>query len=226
MLKLTLRSLFISLFFSCCGFGSPAVVQAKISPALTQQLSSSELYQQGFRDFEARQYRQAIASFLELLAVEPNNFQAYNMVGMSFGGLEEYAAALAAFERAIALNQEFANAYYNRGYVYKQLGQFDFALADFDRTLTLTKGKHISALVNRSVIYAVREDYPAAIADLTQVIEQKPDEAIAYYNRAIVNLTMGDRPAYQQDLAAAEELYRQAGDKSGLAQISRIKALH
>ncbi|MEL6909779.1 MAG: tetratricopeptide repeat protein, partial [Cyanobacteria bacterium J06598_4] len=154
------------------------------------------------------------------------NFQAYNMVGMSFGGLEEYAAALAAFERAIALNQEFANAYYNRGYVYKQLGQFDFALADFDRTLTLTKGKHISALVNRSVIYAVREDYPAAIADLTQVIEQKPDEAIAYYNRAIVNLTMGDRPAYQQDLAAAEELYRQAGDKSGLAQIIRVKALH
>ncbi|MEM6611787.1 MAG: tetratricopeptide repeat protein [Cyanobacteria bacterium P01_C01_bin.72] len=161
---------------------------------------------------------------MELLVLEPNSFQAYNMLGMSFGGLEEYSAALAAFERSLALNREFANAYYNRGYVYKQLGRLDFALIDFDRTLELTEGKHISALVNRSVIYAVQQDYSLAIADLTQVIEQKPDEAIAYYNRAIINLTMGKQKAYQQDLATAERLYLQAGDKSGLAQISRVRA--
>ncbi|MEO1669919.1 MAG: tetratricopeptide repeat protein [Cyanobacteria bacterium J06631_2] len=226
MIEFPLRSLFFLLLFPCISFIPSASVTAKTSLTTEQQSSASKLYAQGFRDFEAGKYRQAIASFLELLALEPNNFQAYNMLGMSFGGLEEYPTAIAAFERAIALNREFANAYYNRGYVYKQLGRLDFALVDFERTLQLTKGKHISALVNRSVIYAVQEDYSLAVADLTQVIEQKPDEAIAYYNRAIVNLTMGHETAYQQDLATAERLYRQAGDKSGLAQVSRVRASH
>ena len=222
MNKIAVKFLFLLVIFS--GIGSnPKSVRATISSAIAQQSSSQELYERGFEDFEDREYHQAIENFLALLKVEPDSDRAYNMIGMSFGELEEYPAAIAAFDKAIALNADFANAYYNRGYAYKELGRFDLAQKDFDRTLELTAGEHISALINRSIIYALRENYPEAIADLTQVVKLKPDEAIAYYNRALVNLTIGNKTAYIRDLTTAEKLYYQAGDRAGLAQIEKVK---
>ena len=222
MNKIAVKFLFLLVIFS--GIGSnPKSVRATISSAIAQQSSSQELYERGFEDFEDREYHQAIENFLALLKVEPSNDRAYNMIGMSFGELEEYPAAIAAFDKAIALNADFANAYYNRGYAYKDLGRFDLAQKDFDRTLKLTAGEHISALINRSIIYALRENYPEAIADLTQVVKLKPDEAIAYYNRALVNLTIGNKTAYIRDLTTAEKLYYQAGDRAGLAQTEKVR---
>ena len=223
MIEFTFKALFLLAIFSSIVPSLKVSVRATALSAIAQQFSSQELYEKGFKDFEQQKYRQAIENFLALLKVEPSNARAYNMIGISFGELEEYSAAIAAFDRAIALNQDFANAYYNRGYAYKELGRFDLALTDFDRTLELTTGEHISALINRSVIYALRENYPAAIADLTQVVKLKPDEAIAYYNRALINLTMGNKTAYIEDLATAENLYQHTGDRAGLAQIEKVR---
>lgn len=220
MIKFAVKFLFLLIVFS--GMGGIKVSAETKSSAVVQQ-SSKKLYERGFKDFERGKYRRAIENFLSLLEIEPNNHQAYNMIGMSFGELEEYSPAIAAFERAIALDQNFANAYYNRGHAYKELGRFDLALIDFNQALELTEGKHISALVNRSTIYALRENYPSAIADLNRVAEFKPDEAIAYYNRALIYLTMGDKEAYLEDLTVAEKLYREAGDRAGLAQIEKVR---
>ena len=126
MIKFAVKSLFLLVIFS--GIGSnPKLVGATTSSAIAQESSSQELYERGFKNFEDREYHQAIENFLALLKIEPSNDRAYNMIGMSFGELQEYPAAIAAFDRAIALNADFANAYYNRGYAYKELGRFDLA---------------------------------------------------------------------------------------------------
>ena len=46
---------------------------------------------------------------------------------------------------------------------------------------------------------------------------------IAYYNRALINLTMGNKTAYIEDLATAEKLYRHSGDRTGLARIEKVR---
>ena len=226
MIKLSIKPLFWLVIFSGITASTNVLPKAVASSATTSNSANRSLYEEGFKNFESQSYRQAIAKFLALLETEPNNHQAYNMIGMSFGQLEEYTAAIAAFDKAIALDADFANAYYNRGYAYKELGQLDSALSDFDRTLELQAGEHISALINRATIYALRENYPAAVADLTQVVKLKPDEANAYYNRAIINLTTGNKIAYLEDLATAEELYLQIGDRVGLEQIEKVRELY
>ena len=136
-------------------FSGAIMAQRLTSPprSIFTALSASKLAEEEQRYFETQEYELAIASFLALLKIEPDNVRAYNTLGMSFGGLKKYSAAIAAFDRAIALDNNFANAYYNRGYVYQQLGNYNLALIDFDRALMLTDKKHISALINRASVY-------------------------------------------------------------------------
>lgn len=222
----TFRSILFLILLTLIGRGLGHNVQAQSIPVLAQESSTPKLYQQGLAYFETQQYHQAIETLLELIKIEPNNFEAYNTIGMSWGGLEEYSGAIVAFDRAIALNSNFANAYYNRGYVYQRLNRDDLALLDFNQTIKLTQGQHISALIDRSSIYARQAEYDLALADLHQVLELNPEEATAYYNRALINLTMENRVGYLDDLAIAEKLYRHRGDTLGLAQINRLRELY
>ena len=194
----------------------------------TSSLSSSQsaLRDRGQQYFEAQEYKLAIASYLELLKLEPDNVEAYNTLGMSWGGLKQYSAAISAFDRAIALDRDFANAYYNRGYIYQQLGQQDTALEDFARALELTDGQHVSALINRASILALQQHYQLALQDLQEVVKLDPRSATAYYNRALIQLAIGNKTAYLNDLTQAEELYRQQSDLAGLTQIEQIRKLY
>ena len=223
MTRLTFRLVLLFLSVVCISLQFDTIVQARTLTISAQTSSAIKMYEQGLQYFKTQEYHQAIETLLKLLEIEPNNFQAYHTIGMSLGELQEYPTAVAAFDRAIALNKDFANAYYHRGYVYQQLNRHHLALTDFNQVLELTQGQHISALINRSSIYAMHENYQLALADLQQVVNLNPEEATAYYNRALIHLTMGNKPAYLDDLAIAEKLYRQLGDMSGLAQIDLIK---
>lgn len=229
MLKFTVRSacllILLNIFwlrFDSLAYSQTAAFSAK-DLQLAESSSSQELYQEGLKHFENQEYHLAIKSFLASLRMQPDNIEADNTIGRSFGEIEEYSAAIAAFNRAIALDKNFAHAYYNRGYIYQQLGSHNLALADFERTLELTNNQHVSALFNRSLIYVLRAEYQLALADQTQATELEPKEATAYYNRALIKLTMGDRPGCLKDLKTAENLYRQAKDESGLAQVERVR---
>ncbi|MEL6931183.1 MAG: tetratricopeptide repeat protein [Cyanobacteria bacterium J06600_6] len=201
-------------------------MQSQTRSATPIKSSTSELYNRAQRHFETQEYHLAIKYGLELLKIEPQNVLAHNTVGMSWGALGKSSAAIAAFNRAIAIDDQFTNAYYNRGYVYQQLGQHNQALNNFERTLELSNGQHVSALINRASIYATEHNYQPAITDLNRVVELNPKSATAYYNRALINLTMGNKIAYLNDLTTAEQLYRQQGDEGGLAQIAKLKQLY
>ena len=77
------------MLFTCVGSIDDRVVQAKTVSVAPQSSESSisKLYDQGKQYFTDREYEQAIATFLELLKIEPNNSEAYNIIGMSLGGL-------------------------------------------------------------------------------------------------------------------------------------------
>lgn len=220
----TLRWLLLLMLLIGLNFNTKASWASLASQSLAP--SVSKLYNRGKQYFEAQEYNLAIKSFLKLLEIEPNNVLAYNQIGMSWGEINKYPAAIAAFNRAIALDGNFANAYFNRGHVYQQLGKYNLALTDFDRALALTEGKHVSALINRASIYALQKNYHSALTDLKQAIELNPKSATAYYNRALINLTIGNKTDYLNDLTTAEQLYRQTEDTSGLAQIERIKEFY
>ena len=180
----------------CWGFTQTEVLSKTVEEKrfLPTEKSPQALHREGTEYFKSQEYLLAIESLLAALKLDPNNFEAYNTLGMCFGELSEYNPALAAFERAIQLNADFVNAYYNRGHVHKRLGNNTSALADFARAIALSNNRHVSALIDRSSIYALQGEERLAIADLDRAIELNPDEGAAYYNRALVQLDAGDSP--------------------------------
>lgn len=194
------------------------------SPSFKQQNKAREYYQQGILHFNAHEYHLSIKKLLAALQLNPDYPEAYNTLGLCFGSLEQYNAAIIAFSKAIALDKNFSNAYYNRGYTYKQQGKRLEALADFNQALALTDNNHISALINRSLIYVWQQNYQQAQEDLDRAIAINPQEATAYYNRALIHLEMGNIEAYSQDLSQAEKLYSHAVNQQGMNQIKKVRA--
>lgn len=58
-------------------------------------------------------------------------------------------------------------------------------------------------------------NYQQAIADYNRVLEEDPDMAEIYSNRALVYFQMGDRRSARADLDKAASLFEQQGNEEG-----------
>lgn len=128
----------------------------------------------------------------------------------------------------------FHSVYYNRGFCYMRLGQFDYAIEDVS-TAIMMKGDQMPYYLTRSKLYRIMGQYEQAMEDISvaatfdmthkDVLAQRAmlateqrnyDEAIAYYNEAILNnadeaslyLLRGDIYALLQDNESALRNYR------------------
>lgn len=121
----------------------------------------------------------------EVLAAEPGNADALNLVGVLSGQLGDLAAALACFDRAIAVQPGNAAAYCNRGLTLQLLEQWDLALESFERAINLDGG-NVAALFSRGNILKQHGDFLGALRDYDAAIIANPQFAQAHFNRGLI----------------------------------------
>lgn len=90
-------------------------------------------------------YKEAIADYDAVIALDPNNVHAYHNRGISFDKLGHFEAAIEDFNRVLQLEPTNSVAYFNRGSTYDSLGIHDAAIADFGRALELDPGTQSSS---------------------------------------------------------------------------------
>ena len=73
---------------------------------------------------DAGQWQQASEVWLQLVAVQPSNAEALNLLGLSHARLQHFDLALEYYERAIAVDQQYALAHFNRAVVLLKLGRW------------------------------------------------------------------------------------------------------
>lgn len=95
-----------------------------------QFVQAQNLHQQG-------QLPSAQRIYLEILAVQPDHFDALNAMGVLSGQFKDPQQAIQYFDRAIAIQPGNAGPHCNRGLALKQLNLPDAALASFDQALAL-----------------------------------------------------------------------------------------
>jgi serine protease Do len=117
------------------------------------------------------------------------------------GNLSE---ALVSCTRSIQLNPRFAAAYTLRGNIHYIAQDYDEALLDFNQAVQFDD-RLAPAYVGRGLTQSALFKGEAAIADYTQAIQLNPD-ALTYYNRGVVQLNLGNRPAALQDLQKSAEI--------------------
>lgn len=104
------------------------------------------------------------------------------------------------------VRRDRAGTLVNRGVMLLRSRDYASARADFDRAIALepTLGE---AFVNRGVTLMGDKDYAGALAEIDRGLALGVDEpAKAYYNRALVQESLGDAPGAYHDYRKAQDL--------------------
>ena len=102
--------------------------------------------------------------------------------------------------------RDLAATYSNRGLLYQRTGRLEKALADHNKSISIDP-ENKNAYVNRGNCLYMSKRYGEALDDYTRAIELTDDQfALAYYNRAFVNMALGNAEAARADLERANEL--------------------
>lgn len=134
--------------------------------------------------------------------------EVYFNKGVSHAQLGQWDDALAALDFSAELDPAQPELYLLRAEVREALGQADAAVCDY--TAALAAGsRSIIARVNRAVLYFQSGQFEQALLDMHQAIQQEPDNASHYENRAEIYRAMRQPALVCADLDAAIR-YREA----------------
>lgn len=134
---------------------------------------------------QAGDFRAALASCNEAIAMEPHFAEAHFCRGNALTELAQLDAALASYDRAIVINDQFAEAHFNRGVVLKSQGRLDASLASYARAIAI-KPDFAAAHFNRGVVLGELKQPDAALASYDRAIAIDGGHAEALCNRGIV----------------------------------------
>ncbi|MGO9327861.1 MAG: tetratricopeptide repeat protein [Steroidobacteraceae bacterium] len=148
-------------------------------------LAPHALLQAAVKAFRQGKLSEADRSCRAVLAVNPDDIDAVNLLGIVHSKSGRMDAALATFDRAVATQPNHPVALFNRGLVLHQLQRFDEALASYDRALTV-RPQHVETLAKRgNALYQLKR-FAEALASYDRALALQPDHAEALANRGSI----------------------------------------
>ena len=164
----------------------------------------------------------------EILAVEPDHFDALNLSGVIAAQAQRAQEAVELLTRAIVINPHRAEAHNNRGIALRNLKFHAAALESFERAIALRPG-YAKAHNNRGVELADLKCHAAALESYERAIALEPDSAKFFNNRGNALRNLKSHTAALESYARAIALkpdYAEAYDNRGalLADVGRHRA--
>ncbi|NMF82696.1 CHAT domain-containing protein [Nodosilinea sp. P-1105] len=167
-----------------------------------KSLIASDWLDQGDKLFNLGRYEEALASYDQVISLQPDIATCWSIRGLTLYRLGRYEKALASCNQAISLQPDLAMAWGNRGLTLKYLGRYEEALASIDQVISLQPDEAQAWNIRGDTLYNL-ERYEEALASFDQVIVLRPDDAMAWYNRGVV---LSHNPGrYEEALASFEE---------------------
>lgn len=199
--------------FQVCALQTIFVLLAAASAFTQSEIQSSSqnisLIKDAARAFAAGDLKRAENELNTVLANEPNEFHALNLLGIIRAQQRREAEAETLLKRAIEIKPDFTSAHVSLGMLYVQMAKPDDAIPQFQEALRLDPERTDarSSLVNvwRDRAHAVAaQDPEKALALLIQARKTDPRDADVQYDFGMVALRMSLLPdakeAFQQAL--------------------------
>jgi len=115
------------------------------------------------------------------LLSDPNNFYAYDQIGLILLKDFKYDTAIEYFKKALDINPEFPNSYNNMGIAYMKKANYKKAIDSFYQALKY-KPENAIAYNNLGITYMKIFNYNTAIESFLKAVEINPGSASAYFN--------------------------------------------
>lgn len=82
-------------------------------------------------------FAEAIASYDQALAIQPNKHEAWNNRGLALTYLHRYQDAIASYDQALSIKADKHEAWYNKACCYGLLGNADLAIENLQKVIRL-----------------------------------------------------------------------------------------
>ena len=145
-------------------------------------ISLVTLVEQGLALHLQGQLTEAQAIYEHVLRIQPDHFDALQLLGTLSLGTKQFTQALDLLTSALQINPNHAASYSNRGNALLALQRFEEAIASFDNAIRL-KPDLAEAYSNRSNALQELQRFNEALVSCDQAIRLKPDYAEAHSNR-------------------------------------------
>jgi len=183
------------------------------------QAQVSALIQQGTLLHQQGNFDEAQAIYEKILHIQPDHFDALQLLGVLFAQIKKYVQAVELLSKALEINPNHAGAYSNRGIALKELKRFDEALVNYDQAIANNPG-YLDAYSNRGNLLQELKRFDEALANYDQAIANNPGYLDAYSNRGnlLQELKRFDEAlvSYDQVLAVSPD-YAEAYSDRGVA---------
>ncbi|CAA6799575.1 MAG: Unknown protein [uncultured Aureispira sp.] len=164
-------------------------------------------YNTSLTDFNKKEYDKCIQSCQKSLRYQPENAEAYYMIGTSQQIQKKYTEAIASYTQALKINNTSAKYYAARAWVYNDQNDRKARLADMKKAVEYEpKNAEYQFNCGKFKQNVSPEEFKTAGKNYTKAIELKPDYAEAYTERAAFYMTFQEFKKALVDLKKAKEL--------------------
>jgi serine/threonine protein kinase/Tfp pilus assembly protein PilF len=171
-----------------------------------------------------QKYDEAVAELEQAIALDPQYGAAINLLAYVYGYQNKFGEAIKTFERYAALSPGDANPYDSMGDLYFRMGKFEAAVEKYKEALRLKPG--FGSAVRISYIYALREDYGAAMKWIDDYISTAPSKGIesaGHQLKAIYHYLFGNVRTALEDLDKAQDLLASENNNEGIDSLYRAR---
>ena len=175
--------------------------QARENPPLTE---GQLLERKGDVQMARKLYREAIDSYGSLVRKEPNNWVAWNKMGIAHHQLLQLGAARNFYERSVRINKNYAEAINNLGTIYYAQKNYKKAIRMYEKALEISPNS-ASIYSNLGTAYFARKKDTEAFAAYRKALELDPEvfEHRSSYGVLLQERSVEDRARYHFFLAQA-----------------------
>jgi tetratricopeptide (TPR) repeat protein len=162
------------------------------SPLKTSQNNRKilTLIDQSLAFHQMGKYGDAKLLYEKVLSLEPNHFDAIQLLGALSVQTKQYSEAIEFLSKAIQINPNLAECHSNLGISFKELKRFDEALLCYNKAISL-KPNYLEAHLNRGNVLRELQRFDEALGSYENVIALSSDYKEAYCNRGMVMHLLG-----------------------------------
>ena len=160
-------------------------------------------------------YQRSRSDLFKVAKLDPNSYDNWSNIGLSYAAVGELSLARTAFERSFRLivagvdkpefNSQASAVINNLALVVDQLGDDDKASEYYSLAIEISP-TNASAIANKGALLMNQRKYLQAVSLFDRAIQIQPGYANAYMNRGLLKELLGDPEAAISDLNKAIEL--------------------
>ncbi|GBC10879.1 hypothetical protein RclHR1_09990004 [Rhizophagus clarus] len=163
-------------------------------------LGNSNLFGADAYNYDKNYLSVALKNYIVALHDNPNNYLCLKNSAYIYERQKNYSVALKTLDRLLNINKEDSIILCYCGEILSNMEKYREAISYFTKA-NIIDPENVHNLNKRAVTYLTIQEYDKSLSDLNKVIQLKPLNSIAYYNKILIYMILLNYNIYSKKLS-------------------------